>query len=1499
MTSRQGTSAARAFNRIYREAKARKTLLLVLSCFVVFVTTYALILPAITLDQEEAQRQGGIDVTAEQQADVTVEDGGVQKGSETTESVENPKELAASEDTALTDKITFEGKGYKVQADCADADLPGDTEIVAEEIEKKDKDYEALYADALEALQQDSKSNITGLAFAKFYDISLMSDGESIEPDTPINVTISYDKALKASDADNLHIVHFAVDSEKGEVTPEVLADDQVSAKIKSDKMTAATFETASFSVFAVVYTVDFEYDVDGQKYTYSIEGGSSISLADLLQQLHVIKDDPDTEPNEAELFMEDIEKVEFSSPDLVRVEQDEKGEWTLTSLQPFTSEETLTVTMENGAVFTVKVTDDQITSYDDIGTSGHYVIYVDQVVNNEHRYYALRNDGASIRVPNNDLGALGDEFIWRYNLDGTSCWWYSGSNYIDIDLDNPVIVGNTWRYSWTREDGNGGFDIVGYLYGNRHLSWDEQNGFKITSEHDVSIRIFEQKAYTYRVETSNASWGTIGHDEQTGLTDFNLEADGNGKNKNTLTASAKDNCKFKYWQLDSEIVSREPTIAIGELELTKDNMLLKAVFGKEYSSETTQQISEWIDMLTGNPITAEKTAHVYDYDNRIYEIDFSAASGRYTVEPDITIEFLTDASRSMFFPATLLQPDGLGHNASIVYESWEYDWWENKPRLNLQKWLNENGDTGTTYYVITDIEEGSKMSATMYAVYHDGSKWVYVDASYYEAPDGKTGSVRNVSDINDGYMVSNNGSSNHLMTGEIYVASDKVEGQEWNRLDYLKAAITAAGDALFELDPGAKVGLVTFNKQAYDQGRFGSSPQEREDFITAVGAIQLSGGTNQTSAINLYVKDENAPLKDVFKVDSPRKQVAVLITDGAPNGTTWTDISNRANQLKAKNVELYTLGLSLDNVGNNKENLNGIATDASHAYNAEQGDEFAQQIENIIMSMLTKATLYGDVSDTIDPAFYPVDQNGQPIEAGYYYSDTNGGQVTKHDAAPADESKDYYKWINNDGTWTVEWHNQEIKWPEDGGWDQKIYIKAKEDFFGGNTINTNVGNSNKVSSSKIKHDSSDDGVYYLNEDHSPFERVFETPYVNVDELTLNENSTEWRVYLGTDVDPKKELRALWEKIRVNQVVAKNGTANQGTTVQDSGKMFYGLDTSGQDTPAPDGNSNETLPLSHFVNGDLIDGLLLQLENNKTTDSASLTYRYFPYGHDILGSFTITLEKEVNTEAAGDNAPNKHETKEVGEDKEVYTLTVTYNPAQKDASETYDKTTPGHSAGKVADGFDGTTGERIQSENEHKIHVFAKDLEITKQDMSGNNIDTAKFKLYRTAREENETGNVTQIEVDSSTVNVVQIGNEMSTSGGKITVDDFPASPDGTYYLVETEAPAGYDKLTSPVEMHLYLDSAYTHYLPPKSTVTKAFTEENPYNWTQTVSRFMYGESEVGTGDNNKFVMTVKNNPGVVLPEAGGPGTTWIYLIGSLLLIGCGIALVTRRRMRI
>ena len=154
-------------------------------------------------------------------------------------------------------------------------------------------------------------------------------------------------------------------------------------------------FEADSFSVYALVYTVDFEYEINGKMYDFSIPGGGFITLKNLIEALGIISDD---EQVDIDQFVADIQNVEFSNSELVWVgkvdadmtlgmvksvngleieysselteeaishindEQLKAGEWVLISLKAFESEETLTVTMKDGEVWTVKVTDAQIT---------------------------------------------------------------------------------------------------------------------------------------------------------------------------------------------------------------------------------------------------------------------------------------------------------------------------------------------------------------------------------------------------------------------------------------------------------------------------------------------------------------------------------------------------------------------------------------------------------------------------------------------------------------------------------------------------------------------------------------------------------------------------------------------------------------------------------------------------------------------------------------------------------------------------------------------------------------------------------------------------------------------------------------------------------------------------------------------------------------------------------------------------------------------------------
>ncbi len=90
---------------------------------------------------------------------------------------------------------------------------------------------------------------------------------------------------------------------------------------------------------------------------------------------------------------------------------------------------------------------------------------------------------------------------------------------------------------------------------------------------------------------------------------------------------------------------------------------------------------------------------------------------------------------------------------------------------------------------------------------------------------------------------------------------------------------------------------------------------------------------------------------------------------------------------------------------------------------------------------------------------------------------------------------------------------------------------------------------------------------------------------------------------------------------------------------------------------------------------------------------------------------------------------------------------------------------------------------------------------------------------------------------------------------------EFVGLKDGTYYLLETEAPKGYNPLKEPVEV--VVDGT-------------AATETNLDPLTYTAE--------------------VANSTGTMLPSTGGIGTTVFYAAGSVLLVGAAVLLIVKRR---
>lgn len=179
-----------------------------------------------------------------------------------------------------------------------------------------------------------------------FYD----AEGNKIEPSKPIKVTMK-SNAVPTIAAEKPVVVH--VDNEMSASVVDAETPEEA-----NDQTEAVQFESDAFSVYAIVYTVDFEYG----DYAFSIYGGSTISVAEVLVKIGVF-DDVDT-------ARENIADVKFSDESLVKVIHRSKmlgfignEDWLLESVAPFWSEETLAITLTDGRVIKVVVKDLQYTT--------------------------------------------------------------------------------------------------------------------------------------------------------------------------------------------------------------------------------------------------------------------------------------------------------------------------------------------------------------------------------------------------------------------------------------------------------------------------------------------------------------------------------------------------------------------------------------------------------------------------------------------------------------------------------------------------------------------------------------------------------------------------------------------------------------------------------------------------------------------------------------------------------------------------------------------------------------------------------------------------------------------------------------------------------------------------------------------------------------------------------------------------------------------------------
>ena len=228
------------------------------------------------------------------------------------------------------------------------------------------------------------------------------------------------------------------------------------------------------------------------------------------------------------------------------------------------------------------------------------------------------------------------------------------------------------------------------------------------------------------------------------------------------------------------------------------------------------------------------------------------------------------------------------------------------------------------------------------------------------------------------------------------------------------------------------------------------------------------------------------------------------------------------------------------------------------------------------------------------------------------------------------------------------------------------------------------------------------------------------------------------------------------------------------------------------------------------------------VEGNANKFTVSIPVKNYTIGAEIK----VTYSAVVNEKAIAKIETNKAE------------LKYSNNPTNSTSTTTTPSDTKVYSSKIVIDKYeDGSADKKLAGAE------FVLYKEVT----TGEGVEAVTTKLYY---KWNDTAKKVEWVENKADATVKTTDNNGAAS--------FDGIANGTYYLEEIEAPAGYNQLKEPV----------------KVTVSGG----------DTVAELT-------------VTQPVANSTGTELPSTGGMGTTLFYTLGAILVLGAGVLLVTKKRM--
>ena len=354
------------------------------------------------------------------------------------------------------------------------------------------------------------------------------------------------------------------------------------------------------------------------------------------------------------------------------------------------------------------------------------------------------------------------------------------------------------------------------------------------------------------------------------------------------------------------------------------------------------------------------------------------------------------------------------------------------------------------------------------------------------------------------------------------------------------------------------------------------------------------------------------------------------------------------------------------------------------------------------------------------------------------------------------------------------------------------------------------------------------------------------------DSLQGQESYTEFILHVTDDVDAnvKADVPSVEKKVKDT-----NDTTGETTGWQDSADYDIGDDVPFQLTATLANNIESYKTYSLKFNDTLSKGLdynndaVIKLGDKVVTDSFTSSY------DETAKTLTFTCD---NILAFG--AKNS--------DKIVVEYTAKLNENAVIGAAGNPNTVYLDFSNNPNNGGEGDRGKTP----EDKVIVFTYKLTVNKVDKENKPLTGAEFSLFK------------KVKVDGKDeLELVEVKKILSTNA-EGTVFGFTGLDDGTYVLRETKTPDGYNSIE---------DQTFT---------ISAKHDENSDDpkLTELTGNVASG-SIIDLGvmlEKGELSTDVVNNKGSVLPSTGGAGRVAIYVIGAILVLGGGIVLVTKKRVR-